>query len=218
MTSSAPSSPGPCMDTSIFSMRGYRALCLACSLEKTALRWLRTSARDGRWAAAADAKPVDGQVGWKEELKGNQSVNDPVMWGSWTHDVQVAGLPLMVNWSELSMLSICCNLYFISEALLMSKIADCCFRHLYKYLLYNYLRKQKLRSRLFSSSSLLLLRLLYPTVTLKQSFRNCHEFVPLYTRAHTRRFIRYTCCHWAGPPFTWKTTMYLTCAFLLLIQ
>lgn len=155
MTSSAPSSPGPCMDTSIFSMRGYRALCLACSLEKTPLRWLRTSARDGRWAATADAKPVDGQDGWKEELKGNQSVNDPVMWGSWTHDVQVAGLPLMVNWSELSMLSICCNLYFISEALSMSKIADSCFRPLYKYLLYNYLRKQKLRSRLFSSSSLL---------------------------------------------------------------
>lgn len=64
MTSSVPSSPGPCMDTSIFSMRGYSALCLACSLEKTALRWLRTSATDGRAAAAAaaaDAKPVEGR-------------------------------------------------------------------------------------------------------------------------------------------------------------
>jgi len=53
-----PTSPGPCMDTSIFSIRGYRALCLACSLENTALRWLRTSAGDGRRAAAEDAKPV----------------------------------------------------------------------------------------------------------------------------------------------------------------
>lgn len=57
MMSSVPSSPGPCTDTSIFSMRGYRALCLACSRENTALRWLRISAVGGRMAAAAEAKP-----------------------------------------------------------------------------------------------------------------------------------------------------------------
>lgn len=57
MTSSVPSRPRPCMDTSIFSTRGYRALCLVCSLEKTALRWLRISAVDGRTAALVDEKP-----------------------------------------------------------------------------------------------------------------------------------------------------------------
>lgn len=57
MMSSVPSRPGPCMDTSIFSMRGYRALCLACSRENTSLRWLRICAVVGRMAAAAEAKP-----------------------------------------------------------------------------------------------------------------------------------------------------------------
>lgn len=61
MTSSVPSSPGPCMDTSIFSTRGYRALCLACSREKTALRWPRTLVVGGRTAIAADAKPGGGE-------------------------------------------------------------------------------------------------------------------------------------------------------------
>lgn len=61
MTSTVPSSPGPCMDTSIFSTRGYRALCLACSREKTALRWPRTLAVGGRTATAADAKPGGGE-------------------------------------------------------------------------------------------------------------------------------------------------------------
>jgi len=59
MISSVPSSPGPFADTSIFSMRGYRALCRACSLEKTALRRPRTSAAGARAAAAADAKPEE---------------------------------------------------------------------------------------------------------------------------------------------------------------
>lgn len=65
MTSRVPSRPGPRMDTSIFSMRGYRALCLACSLEKTALRWLRPPGAGARAdpaaAAAAVAKPVDAE-------------------------------------------------------------------------------------------------------------------------------------------------------------
>lgn len=61
MISSVPSSPGPCIDTSIFSMRGYRALCLACSRENTAFRWLRISAGGGRMAAAAEAQPGGGQ-------------------------------------------------------------------------------------------------------------------------------------------------------------
>lgn len=57
MISNVPSSPGPCMDTSIFSMRGYRALCLACSRENTAFRWRSISAGGGRMAAAAVAQP-----------------------------------------------------------------------------------------------------------------------------------------------------------------
>lgn len=61
MISSVPSSPGPCIDTSIFSMRGYRALCLACSRENTAFLWLRISAGGGRMAAAAEAQPDGGK-------------------------------------------------------------------------------------------------------------------------------------------------------------
>lgn len=61
MMSSVPSSPGPCIDTSIFSMRGYRALCLACSRENTAFLWLRISAGGGRMAAAAEAQPDGGK-------------------------------------------------------------------------------------------------------------------------------------------------------------
>lgn len=61
MISSVPSSPGPCIDTSIFSMRGYRALCLACSRENTAFRWLSISAGGGRMAAAAEAQPDGGK-------------------------------------------------------------------------------------------------------------------------------------------------------------
>lgn len=55
------------MDTSIFSMRGYRPLCRACSLEKTSLRWLRTSAAAGRTAAAAvDENPSENERNHKE--------------------------------------------------------------------------------------------------------------------------------------------------------
>lgn len=75
MMSSVPCSPGPFMDTSIFSMRGYRPLCRACSLEKTSLRWLRTSAAAGRTAAAAvDENPSENErttknSGWKKLYK-----------------------------------------------------------------------------------------------------------------------------------------------------
>lgn len=76
MISSVPSSPGPCIDTSIFSMRGYRAVCLACSRENTALRWQSISAAGGRMDVAAEAKP-DGKKNTESRRWNKWKIKNP---------------------------------------------------------------------------------------------------------------------------------------------